>query len=258
MFPTGETSDEVTLSVESDAESDSDLDTFDPLAPSSGQSAGGSGSHDLTILDEKEHSSSESEEHTRSESSPETTTGTTQDILDIEQTDEDLEDYNSLENLANDDENSEELSEEHLEEGDVFEIRNSVSVLQHPATCRDRNHFNYNGSPPPIQPRQRLDAVPMLGRPIDERRPAVRERTVDIPGRLVTEGDLIRYFSGYLDDNGEQVLLTARVQQMYKTQQRKHPNHYNILNENGQSLSLSLVPGGNWAVRRDEDRWETY
>ena len=238
------------------AASDSDLDTFDPLAPSSGQSAGGSGSHDLTILDEKEHSSSESEEHTRSESSPETSAS--QDILDIEQTDdEDLEDSNSLENIANDDENSEELSDEHLEEGDVFEIRNSVSVLQHPATCRDRNHFNYDGSPPPIQPRQRLDAVPMLGRPIDERRPAVRERTVDIPGRLVTEGDLIRYFSGYLDDNGEQVLLTARVQQMYKTQQRKHPTHYNILNENGQSLSLSLVPGGNWAVRRD-DRWETY
>ena len=43
----------------------------------------------------------------------------------------------------------------------------------------------------------------MSGRPVDERRPAIRERTADIPGRLVTEGDVIRYFSGFLNDDGE-------------------------------------------------------
>ena len=97
----------------------------------------------------------------------------------------------------------------------------------------------------------------MSGRPVDERRPVIRERTADIPGRLVTEGDVIRYFSGFLNDDGQEILLTARIEKMVKTQQRKYPNHYNILNENGEAMSLSLLPGGNWAVRRD-DTWETF
>ena len=151
----------------------------------------------------------------------------------------------------------EELSEEDLQEGDVFEMRSTV--IHHPPSCRD-NQFTYDNLPQ-VQPstshsRPRMNAVQEPGRPV-ERRQGVYERTADIPGRLVTEGDLIKYFSGCLDDQGEQVWITARVEKMFKTQQRKYPNYYNVLNENGETLSLSLLPGGNWAVRED-DRWKTF
>ena len=50
-FPTGGTPDEVTLSEETNDETDMDLHMFDPLAPSSRQSEEGSELHDLAILD---------------------------------------------------------------------------------------------------------------------------------------------------------------------------------------------------------------
>ena len=97
----------------------------------------------------------------------------------------------------------------------------------------------------------------MPGRAIDERRPPVFARPRDIPGRLLTEGDIIRYFTGYLDERQNQIWLTARVEKMFLTQQRKYPEHYNVRNERGESLSLKLVPGGNFEVRKD-DRWERF
>ena len=167
-------------------------------------------------------------------------------------------DASTLPKPAADIEEAEE-SEEDLEEGDVFDIRESV--LHHPPSCRDTNHFNYDG-PPEVQqpvnlPKDRLLGVQMPGRAIDERRPPVFARPRDIPGRLLTEGDIIRYFTGYLDERQNQIWLTARVEKMFLTQQRKYPEHYNVRNERGESLSLKLVPGGNFEVRKD-DRWERF
>ena len=91
-----------------------------------------------------------------------------------------------------------EQSEENLDKGNVFEIRDSV--LQHPPSCSKQNHFSYDGPPyqDPGQTRKRLiNAVPISGRPVDERT-AIRERTADILGRLVAEGDVIKYCPGFL------------------------------------------------------------
>ena len=76
-------------------------------------------------------------------------------------------------------------------------------------------------------PRERLGARSLPGRSIENRNLSVdpqtslgtRSRT--LPGRLVEDGDVIRYLSGYLGD--EQQWLRATVQPMTLTQQRKYP-----------------------------------
>ena len=80
----------------------------------------------------------------------------------------------------------------------------------------------------------------------------------DIPGRLVSHGDLIKYFTGYIDtESQEEIWLTAVVMKMQMSEQRKHPNHYNVANEEGSNFSLELLPGEKWAVRKN-NRWETF
>ena len=110
-------------------------------------------------------------------------------------------------------------------------------------------------------PRSRLNARSLPGRSIESRdlsvpaQPAEGARRRSLPGRLVAEGDLIRYFHGYLSDDSEQWLL-ATVQLMYLTQQRLYPTYYNVLNELGTELSVELLPGERtWQILRGED-WE--
>jgi hypothetical protein len=55
----------------------------------------------------------------------------------------------------------------------------------------------------------------------------------------VIDRDVIRYFSGYDDDDSEEC-LRATVQPMYLTQQRLYPTFYNVLNERGEELSVEL------------------
>ena len=80
----------------------------------------------------------------------------------------------------------------------MFENRDSV--LQHPPPCSKQTHFSYDGPPnqDPGQTRKRLNVVPISGILVDERSPAIRERTKDILGGLVAEGDVIKYFPGFL------------------------------------------------------------
>ena len=252
-FSTGEDSELIELSETTDEESELDLDSFDPLTPSTSREV------ELPVVpvDVSETSSSNSSEAFAPVGPEDVSETNLSDSTEAgppasQETNDAAEDPdNPVENSFADDEDS----EDNLEEGDVFEIRDTV--LQHPPTCPDQNHFDYEA--PPNQGssnrRERLHAVPMPGRPVDVRRPAIRERTIDIPGRLVTEGEVITYFSGLLNAENQQIWLTARVEKMAKTQQRKYPNHYNILNENGEKMSLSLLPGGSWAVRRN-DEWE--
>jgi hypothetical protein len=74
----------------------------------------------------------------------------------------------------------------------------------------------------------------------------------------VIDGDVIRYFSGYDDDDSEK-WLRATVQPMYLTQQRLYPTFYNVLNERGEELSVELLPGrelGNFLMRTLGNLWE--
>ena len=153
-------------------------------------------------------------------------------------------------------EDSDDTSEE-AGDGEVFQ---RDSVVQHPSSCT--NHFNFDEiqtteEPETSHSRARMQGTSYPGRPVDERIPPIFPgRTRDIPGRILTEGDLIRYFSGYLENEGE-VWLTARVEKMTMTQQRKYPEHYNILNESGESISLHHIQGKKFEVRRN-DRWEKF
>ena len=146
-----------------------------------------------------------------------------------------------------------ESSEDELTEGDVFDTRDTV--VQHPLSCQDNNGCEVQNSPP----RQRKLGTSLMGRPIDERRPPLDpRRNRDIPGRIVTEGDLVRYFSGYeYENDGGEVWYTARVEKMTLTMQRQYPTFYNIINEKGESLSLNLEEGKKFEVRRG-DNWERF
>merc|ERR1719509_736681 len=80
--------------------------------------------------------------------------------------------------------------------------------------------------------------------------------SADIDGRIVTDGDLIKYFTGYVDDESE-VWLTANVLKMLPSEQRKYPTFYNIINENEENLSIELVRGKKFEVRMN-DTWQKY
>ena len=111
-------------------------------------------------------------------------------------------------------------------------------------------------------PRQRLGARSLPGRSIESRTLTVDQpsgmlgaRRRSIPGRLVIDGDVIRYFSGYEDDDSEE-WLRATVQPMYLTQQRLYPTFYNVLNERGAELSVELLPRERTWQLLDGDTWE--
>ena len=143
----------------------------------------------------------------------------------------------------------EEDDEQQLDDEDSDEAVR-VPVIQHDGCC---------AAVPPPRPRERLGARSLPGRSIEN-----RNLTVDIPhprgsrsipGRLAHTGDVIRYFSGYVDGD-EQVWLQATVQMMFLTVQRKHPTYYNVVNERGQEVSLELLAGvGGWQILRGEE-WE--
>ena len=71
-----------------------------------------------------------------------------------------------------------------------------------------------------------------------------------IPCRVVQAGDVIKYFTGWLED-GEELWLRATVQPMTKKLQVKHPTYYNVLNERGEEKSVELLKGGDWGVLHD-------
>ena len=99
---------------------------------------------------------------------------------------------------------------------------------------------------PPPRPPRGAPAIPAPPRP-----------SRDIPGRLLTRGDLIRYFTGYVNtETQEEIWSTAVVIQMEMSLQRRYPNHYNIANEDGTDCCLEILPGMKWEVRRN-NRWET-
>ena len=143
----------------------------------------------------------------------------------------------------------EEDGEQQLQEEDSGEAVR-VPVIQHDGCC---------AAVPPPRPRDRLGARSLPGRSIEN-----RNLTVDIPhprgsrsipGRLAHTGEVIRYFTGYMDGD-EQVWLQATVQMMFLTVQRQHPTYYNVVNERGQEVSLELLAGvGGWQILRGEE-WE--
>ena len=143
------------------------------------------------------------------------------------------------------------------EEGEVTEKSSEKETDSDDATTQHQNFLcqphsshntptRYEETPPP---RPLRSAPTTLAPPRPPR---------DIPGRLVTHGDLIKYFSGYIDtESQEEIWLTAVVMKMQMSEQRKYPNHYNVANEEGFNFSLELLPGEKWAVRRN-NRWETF
>ena len=126
------------------------------------------------------------------------------------------------------------------------------SVIQHLETgkcCTDTS-----------APRARLGARSLPGRSIVNRnlagdaqgRLGARRRV--LPGRVVNEGDVIRYLSGYDGENQE--WLRATVIPMTLKLQRKYPTYYNILNETGDEMSVELIEGArSWQVLH-EDSWK--
>ena len=113
-----------------------------------------------------------------------------------------------------------------------------------PAGAARAGHQQYGDSPPPRPPRS-APAIPAPPRP-----------SRDIPGRLLTRGDLIRYFTGYINtETEEEIWSTAVVIHMEMSLQRRYPNHYNVANEDGSNCCLELLPGMKWEVRRN-NAWE--
>ena len=107
-----------------------------------------------------------------------------------------------------------------------------------------RQHYVDETPPRPPRGAPAIPAPPRLSR--------------DIPGRLLTHGDLIRYFTGYVNtETQEEIWSTAVVIQMEMSLQRRYPNHYNVANEDGTNCCLELLPGTKWEVRRN-NTWETY
>ena len=163
--------------------------------------------------------------------------------LNNDETNEDAESKNS-EEVVNSDTTSLDLSKND-QNSDLEENKDSSddvikdSVIQH-----SRNGKCCAEMP---TPRPRLDARSLPGRSIENRNLSVEvqqrlgARRKTLPGRLVKEGEVIRYFTGYSGD--VQQWLRATVQPMTLTQQRKHPAYYNILNEKGNELSIELLPG---------------
>ena len=102
------------------------------------------------------------------------------------------------------------------------------------------------------QPRQRLLARSLPGRRVNKRHPPVDPfpPKPPIPRRVVQAGDVIKYFTGWLED-GEELWLRATIQPMTKKLQIKYPDYYNVLNERGEEKSVELLRGGDWSVLRD-------
>ena len=135
-------------------------------------------------------------------------------------------------------------------DGDDSDDAVRVPVIQHDGCCAVVH---------PPQPRNRLGARSLPGRSIEN-----RNLTIDVPnprdsrsepGRLAHTGDVIRYFSGYVDGD-EQVWLQATVKKMYLKLQRKYPTYYNVMNERGEEISLELLPGvRGWQILRGGE-WE--
>ena len=138
------------------------------------------------------------------------------------------------------------------ENEDEYDVVLIYSVIQHLETGRCCTNTS--------APRARLRARSLPGRSILNRnlsadaqgRLGARRRV--LPGRLVGEGDVVRYLSGYDGENQE--WLRATVIPMTLKLQRKYPTYYNILNETGVEMSVELITGArNWQVLHD-DSWE--
>ena len=121
---------------------------------------------------------------------------------------------------------------------------NSTEITD-PAGAPGAGRQQYEDIPPPRPPRS-APAIPAPPRP-----------SRDIPGRLLTRGDLIRYFTGYVNtETQEEIWTTAVVIPMQMSLQRRYPNHYNVANQDGSNCCLELLPGTKWEVRRN-NAWET-
>ena len=161
-----------------------------------------------------------------------------------DETNEDPESKN-LEEVVNSDTAGLYLSEND-QISDLEDDRESLDeVIKDPVIQQSRN--GKCCAEMPSAPRPRLDVRSLPGRSIENRNLSVEvqqrlgARTRTLPGRLVVEGEVIRYYTGYSGD--VQQWLRATVQPMTLTQQRKHPAYYNILNEKGKELSVELLPG---------------
>ena len=121
---------------------------------------------------------------------------------------------------------------------------NSTEPTDPAEAARAREGLDSNA--PPVPPRS-APAIPVPPRP-----------SRDIPGRLLTRGDLIRYFTGYINtETEEEIWSTAVVIHMEMSLQRRYPNHYNVASEDGSNCCLELLPGMKWEVRRN-NTWESY
>ena len=128
--------------------------------------------------------------------------------------------HNDLNNEAAD-ANSERLTSDSETDDSNSSVFNRHSVLIHPPSCEDRAHFEEQD---PGVSRQRLQGQNIPGRPVERNQAMLPPRpTRDIPGRLVTQGDIISYFTGFVDEFDEEIWLTAVVNRMFLTQQRLFP-----------------------------------
>ena len=117
--------------------------------------------------------------------------------------------------------------------------------INDPAGAARAGFQQYEDTPP--RPPRSAPAIPAPPRP-----------PRDIPGRLLTRGDLIRYFTGYINtETQEEIWTTAVVIPMQMSLQRRYPNHYNVSNQDGSDCCLELLPGTKWEVRRN-NTWQTY
>ena len=129
------------------------------------------------------------------------------------------------------------------------------TVVRHPGSCEDLTHGDQLESQHDQEQAQRprLQGQCLPGRAI-QRNLAPPRPPRNIPGRLASQGDLIKYFSGYADENDEEIWIAAVIDHMPLTQQRLHPTYYNITDETGNKLSLEILPGGPVAIKRN-DEW---
>ena len=175
---------------------------------------------------------------------------------DSETSDEDFEPYRNNDLGSN----SEDSSGEPRSESSVDNIKSETDEegdgIEEETNFNNLFLQNENSTPQSTaRSEERLPPRPPRSAPVTQAPPRPSR---DIPGRLVTRGDLIKYFSGYIDaESQEEIWLTAVVTQMQVSEQRKHPNHYNVAGEEGSNFSLELLPGEKWAVRRN-NRWETF
>ena len=87
-------------------------------------------------------------------------------------------------------------------------------------------------------------------------RVAVRPRTAaDIPGRLVTEHELVRYIVSRRGAR-DTIWQTATVVRMFRNLQMRSPTFYNVRTTAGVLCSKELLLEGGWQVWRRYKWWD--